>query len=134
MSFLTIHTLEARGNILLEVLKDRYHVEDSAMRRLIWREADELTRMLEQKGVSYQDLKPALVPQVKKTELALFFDRTRIDAAAYGWQVHPRIIPLLNPGSSHSVFHGDLIAEAADSGWIRAAFEIHLEPSGLHVS
>ena len=93
MTFRTIHTLEARGNILLEVVKGRFHVGDSAMHRLIWRTADELTRMLEQKGVRYSELKLALVPQIAKSEIALFFDRASIESGSYGWQVHARILP-----------------------------------------
>ncbi len=129
-AFLTIHTLEARGNVLLEVLRDWYHVGDSAMRRLIWREATALTSLLERRGVRYSQLRPALVPQVTKRELALFFDRASIESGAYGWHVHANLIPLLTPDSSHSVLHGDLTAEAMDPEWIRAALEIHLKPSG----
>ena len=129
MTFRTIHTLEARGNILLEVVKARSGAGDSVMRRLIWRTAEELTQMLSQRGVRYSELKSALVPQITKTEVALFFDRASIESAAYGWQVHARILPLLNPASSHSILHGDLSGEAAPEDWIRTALQIHLEPS-----
>lgn len=130
MTFRTIHTLEARGNILLEVVKDRSGAGDSAMRRLIWRAAEELTHMLNQRGVRYGELKSALVPQIDKTEVALLFDRASIDSAAYGWQVHAHILPLLNPASSHSILHGDLSGEAAPDDWVRTALQIHLQPSG----
>jgi hypothetical protein len=130
MTFRTLHTLEARGNILLEVVKDRFGAGDSAMRRLIWRTAAELTHMLERRGVRYSELKPALVPQITKSEVALFFDRASIESAAYGWQVHARILPLLNLASSHSTLHGDLSGETAPHDWIRTALEIHLESSG----
>jgi hypothetical protein len=128
MSFSTIHTLEARGNILLDVLKNRYQVPEPSMRRLIWQEAERLSNLLDRKGVRYAELNSALVPHVKKNEVALFFDQASIDSAAYGWHVHAAIIPLLNRASSHSILHGDLAA--ADREWIRTALEIHLEPSG----
>lgn len=64
MTFRTIHTLEARGNILLETVKDRSGAGDSAMRRLIWRAADELTYRLRQRGIRYAELKSALVRQI----------------------------------------------------------------------
>jgi len=131
MTFRTIHTLEARGNILLEIVKDRSGAGDPAMRRLIWRAADELTHILSQRGVRYAELNSALVPQIDKVEIALLFDRTSIESAAYGWQAHARVLPLLNSTSSHSILHGDLNDEAApDDDWIRTALQIHLQPSG----
>ncbi len=130
MTFRTIHTLEARGNILLEFVKDRSRASDSAMRRLIWQSAEELTQMLSQCGISYAELRSALVPQIDKAEIALFFDRASIDSAAYGWQVHPRLLSLLRPTSRHSVLHGDLGTDTAPDDWVRTALQIHLQPSG----
>jgi hypothetical protein len=130
MTFRTIHTLEARGNILLEIVRDRSRASDSAMRRLIWRAADELTQILTQRGISYAELKSALVPQIDKAEIALLFDRASIESAAYGWQVHARVVPLLMPTGRHSVLHGDLGTDAAPDDWIRTALQIHLQPSG----
>ena len=130
MMFRTIHTLEARGNILLEIVKERSDADDPAMRRLIWRAADELTHILHQRGLSYAELNSALVPQTKKSEIALLFDRAGVESAAYGWQVHARVLPLLNPTSNHSILHGDLNDEAAPDNWILTALQIHLQPSG----
>jgi len=130
MTFRTIHTLEARGNILLEVVKDRSGASDSAMRRLIWQAAEELARMLSRKGVNYAELKSALVPQTDKAEIALFFDRASIESTAYGWQIPPRVVSLLSPTSSHSVLHGDLGTDAASNDWVQMALRIHLQPSG----
>src|SRR5262245_27811599 len=130
MTFRTIHTLEARGNIFLEIVKDRSGASDSAMRRLIWQRAEELIQTLSRRGVNYADLKPALVPQIDKAEIALFFDRSSIDSAAYGWQVHARVLPLLSLTASHSVLHGDLGTAAASDDWVRTALQIHLQPSG----
>jgi len=130
MTFRTIHTLEARGNILLEIVKDRSGASDSAMRRLIWRAAEELTQMLTQRGVNYAELKSALVPQIEKAEIALLFDRASIDSAAYGWQVHACVVPLLSPTGTHSVLHGDLGTEAASDDWVQTALQIHLQRSG----
>jgi hypothetical protein len=113
MTFRTIHTLEARGNILLEIVRDRSRASDSAMRRLIWRAAEELMQMLSRRGIDYAELKSALVPRIDRAEIALLFDRTSIESAAYGWQIHERIIPLLRPTGSHSVLHGDLGTETA---------------------
>jgi len=36
MTFRTIHTIEARGNILLAVVKEHFQVSDANMRRFIW--------------------------------------------------------------------------------------------------
>lgn len=58
------------------------------------------------------------------------FDRASIESAAYGWQVHDRVVPLLHPAGSHSVLHGDLGTEAASNDWVRTTLQIHLHPSG----
>ena len=100
------------------------------MRRLIWRAADDLTHILRQRGLSYAELNSALVPQIKKSEIALLFDRASVESAAYGWQIHARVLPLLNPTSNHSILHGDLNDEAAPDNWIGTALQIHLQPSG----
>ena len=102
MSFSSIHTLEARGNVLLEVVKGYFRLDDVAMRRFIWQTADELVQILAPKGLNYVELRGALVPQVAKHEVALFFDTTSIDSGWYGWEVHSRILPLLHPSGSHS--------------------------------
>ena len=71
MTFRAIHTLDARGNILLALLERGFDVRDATMRRFIWQTADELSRLLSSKGVEYARLKSALVPQANKQEIAL---------------------------------------------------------------
>ena len=70
MTFRAIHTLDARGNILLALLERGFDVRDAAMRRFIWQTADELSRLLSSQGVEYARLKSALVPQPNKQEIA----------------------------------------------------------------
>ena len=87
--------------------------------------------MLGRRGIDYADLKSALVPRIDRAEIALLFDRMSIESAAYGWQIHERIIPLLRPIGSHSVLHGDLGTEtAAADEWVLTALQFHLQPSG----
>ena len=130
MTFRAIHTLDARGNILLALLERGFDVRDAAMRRFIWQTADELSRLLSSKGVEYARLKSALVPQPNKQEIALFFDSCLAESGAYGLHVHRRLIPLLDRRSSHSTCLGDLVGGPGQQAWILGLLDIHLEPSG----
>lgn len=130
MTFRTIHTVEARGNFRIELLHEHFNLRDAPMRRFLWQMADELTQMLEPKGIRYPELRNALVPQVDKAEIALLFDSASIESGWYGRDVHSHILPLLNAPSSHSARHGDLLGEPRHQDWIRAVLNIHLRPSG----
>ncbi len=107
---LPIHTLNARGNVMLEVMRDypgrlspdRMLVEIQAMRA-------QVAQILESKGINYNDLRAALVPNRKKLEIALIFDRMLIEDNRYGYQVFQRIIPLLDLRTKNSILAGDYI-------------------------
>jgi hypothetical protein len=70
-----------------------------------------VAKILKGKGIAYEDLKAALVPDRKKNEIALVFDSGRIDSSWYGEEVFKRIIPLLDPQTKNSILTGDYIGE-----------------------
>ncbi len=72
-------------------------------------ELAETEQILAKKGISYSELKAALVPNPKRREIVLVFDRTRIPPGWYGFSVHSKIIPLISQESNHSIFAGDYL-------------------------
>lgn len=104
----SIHTVNARGNIMLEVARDYFNLTPDRMRREIVGLYREVVALLQSKGVRYAELRSALVPQADRKEVALFFDSTRM-GGFYGGEAHGLLLPLLHRQSSRSVLCGDLI-------------------------
>lgn len=112
-----IHTLNAHGNVLLEVTRDYFKISPAAMFREIQRLRKETEEALALKGIRYADLKTALVPDRQRKEMALVFDRNAIEKSWYGLAVFRKLIPLSDRNSNHSVLVGDYIgaSDAQDS-------------------
>lgn len=104
-----IHTLNARGNVMLEVMRDYFKLTPQHMQREIQGMRRTLEGTLSKKGISYSDLRSALVPDRKRREIALVFDTTAIESSWYGLDVFERIIPLLEKNSNHSILVGDYL-------------------------
>lgn len=117
-----IHTLNARGNILLEVIRDQFKLSPPLMLKQIQCMLAETTATLNGKGIRYDDLKTALVPDVKKQEIALVFNILDIEAAWYGYCIHEKLIPLFHKKSTHSILVGDCIAKEHLQDRIKYAF------------
>jgi len=102
-----VHTLNARGNVFLDVVKAHRGLgppqmlcEFQAMRR-------EVEEILATKSIRYEDLRGALVPSQKRQEVSLVFESAAIPSGNYGLIVFANIMPLLDAKGSHSVLVGD---------------------------
>lgn len=102
-----LHTLNAQGNIFLEVMRDYFRLAPEIMHREIQRMRRTVEAILKRKGISYDALKSALVPDRKRKEIALVFDTIKIDSDWYGLDVFRQYMPLFEKGSNHSVLVGD---------------------------
>ncbi|MFO1033572.1 MAG: hypothetical protein U1E15_05645 [Hyphomicrobiales bacterium] len=109
----SVHTLNARGNIFLEIMRDHFKLSSEQMFREIQALRDSVERALSLKGINYDALKTALVPDRKRKEIALVFDSLVIDDGWYGLEVARRIIPLFDKDSNHAVLVGDYIDTGA---------------------
>ncbi len=116
MSKVVIHTLDARDNLLLEVMRDYFQLDSSSMQGEIRAALAQTIEVLNSKGISYPDLKTALVPRTDRREAAFIFDTMRIDGASYGLPIHARLIPLFSKQSNHSVLVGDCIGSNEAQG------------------
>ena len=107
-----IYTLNARGNIFLEVTRDHFKLRPEQMLREIQGLRQMVTEALAVKGLNYEDLKSALVPDQKRREIALVFDTKAIDSNSYGYKVAERLLPLFDKKGKHSV----LVTDYSDDG------------------
>jgi hypothetical protein len=106
-----IFTLDARGNIMLEVMQGYFGLDRSQMLREINASFSELLEILKAKGIEYASLKNALVPCPDRNEAAFIFDTTQIKSGWYGLEVFECILPALDQNATHSVLCGDLSGE-----------------------
>ena len=117
----SIHTLNARGNILLEVTRDQFNLQPDRMLTEIQALRQMVERALALKGLKYESLKTALVPDRKRSEIALVFDTVKIESNSYGYKVFENLIPLFDKTSNHSVLVTDYSDRGAGQDTMQAA-------------
>jgi hypothetical protein len=117
-----IHTLNARGNVMLEVIRDYFGLTPDRMLFEIQGMREQVAHILKSKGVNYDHLRAALVPDREKLEIALIFDTMKIKDSWYGYQVFERIMPLLDPRTKNSILVGDYIGENSQQETLFEAF------------
>ncbi|MGD9850816.1 MAG: hypothetical protein AB7T38_06100 [Nitrospirales bacterium] len=109
-----IFTLNARGHVMLEVMRDYFMITSLRMRQAIQATHQEVIRLLTEKGIDYANLRSGLVPNSDKHEAAFIFDSEAIESSIYGREVIKRLLPLLDPRTTQSVLGGDLLGEDQD--------------------
>ncbi|OIJ42274.1 hypothetical protein [Massilia timonae] len=107
----SIHTLNARGHLMLGTIRDFFKIGASAMRNEILRMHEDTIRILASKKIDYDSLRSALVPKTDKHEAAFVFDSTEIESGAYGPEVISRVLPLLDKRVTQSVLCGDILCK-----------------------
>jgi hypothetical protein len=117
-----IFTLDARGNIMLEVIKGYFSLTEAQMLSEINMSFSAMLGILKAKNINYASLKNALVPCPDRNEAAFIFDTTQIKSGWYGLEVFKRILPALDQNATHSVLCGDLIGENKIQGRLYEAF------------
>lgn len=118
-----IHTLNARGNSMLEVIRDYFKLSPEHMHREIQHMRRSVEEILASKGISYDRLRSALVPDRKRREIALVFDTLSVEASWYGNDVFERLIPLFDRRSNHSVLVGDYLDQPGHADQLFLAFQ-----------
>jgi hypothetical protein len=105
----SIHTLNARGNVLLPVLRGHFSWSDARTFKEIQQFHIDLLGILKAKGINYDELRSALTPQSAKHEAAFLFDEQRCDdniTAVTGCA--DALFKLLDPKTTHSILGGEL--------------------------
>jgi hypothetical protein len=117
---LSVHTLEARDNAMLDVVFGNPAQTPGAIRQEIVGALAATSEQLRARKIAYAELRTALTPQVDKRELALLFDSAVMDGW-YGGQAAEAVLPHLNKKGNHSILDGDIIW--ADQDHVFSALE-----------
>ncbi len=105
-----IHTLNARGNVMLPVLREHFAWTDARAFREIQRFHSDLLDILRAKGIDYTSLRSALTPQSTKHEAAFLFDEQRCDNTFVpGVECANALFKALDRKTTHSILGGELI-------------------------
>ncbi|MBN8691295.1 MAG: hypothetical protein J0L72_11000 [Armatimonadetes bacterium] len=123
----TIFTLDGRDNIMFDVLRSDGRITDEQMNREINWLVKKLKETLIAKGVPYESLKKALIPQPGKREAVFVFDSTKLESSWYGYPIFERLIPCFDRRSTHSVLAGDYIGDNHLQDMLFKLFEKHVE-------
>jgi len=102
-----MHTLNARGNLLLPVIREQFNMDSSSMFNEISGLLQQCSGILEKKGIIYNNLRKSLTPQQDRKEISLVFDSGLVNGSWYGRKVMDKILSLLDKSSSSSVLAGD---------------------------
>lgn len=108
---MSIHTLNARGNTLLEAMRNYFKLNPTQVRREIQAMHGTTVDILSRKGVEYSRLRSGLTPILNRHEAAFVFDSSEIKSSWYGVEVLRRVLPLLEPASTQSMLCGDLLGD-----------------------
>src|SRR5687767_15880142 len=120
----TIHTINARSNVLLEVARDYLKISHARMRVEIVEFHRELLSILKAKGIIYDDLRSALVPATDRHEAGFLFDVEALNASFYGRKAAGWVLSLLDPRATQSLRCGDLLSR--DQDFLRTVLDRHL--------
>ena len=107
----TIFTLNARGNIFLEVAQSYLGLSHQQMFGEINGLFRQLLDVLAAKNIKYGNLKNTLIPNPDRNEGVFVFDSSKIESSWYGIEIFEQIIPIFDKRSSHSVLCGDYIGD-----------------------
>lgn len=104
-----IHTLNARGNLMLAVIRDHCSWSDERTFKEIQRFHQDFLQVLSGKRISYDELRTALTPQTNKHEAAFLFDEHRCDPDRIpGVDAADALFKLLPASTTHSILGGEL--------------------------
>jgi hypothetical protein len=104
-----IHTLNARGNVMLPALRGHYAWTDAETFHVIQNFHRDLLDILRTKGIDYTSLRSALTPQSMKHEAAFLFDEQRCDTSVPGAECGDALFKALDAKTTHSILGGELI-------------------------
>ncbi|AUN94642.1 hypothetical protein [Pseudazoarcus pumilus] len=110
-----IHTLNARGNLLLASIREHCKWTDTKTFVEIQRIHHNFLDILRTKGINYDELRNSLIPQTGKHEAAFMFDEHRCNPNRIaGVDAADAVFKLLPTDTSHSILGGELVGDDHD--------------------
>ncbi len=109
----SIHTLNARGNVLLPVMRECFSLSDASTFAEIQKFHGDCVGILKAKGIDYALLRTALTPQPTKHEAAFLFD-TGLCAQSFvpGVGCSEALFSALDTQTTHSILGGELFGSS----------------------
>lgn len=105
-----IHTLNARGNVMLPTLREHFAWTDAQTFREVRQFHRDLLNILRTKQIDYFSLRSALTPQPTKHEAAFLFDEHRCDNTFMpGVECADALFRALDRKTTHSILGGELV-------------------------
>ncbi len=105
----SIHTLNARGNVMLPVLREYYDWSDQETFQEVQKFHRDCLDILRLKGIDYASLRSSLTPQPAKHEAAFFFDEQRCgNRTIPGVECADALFLTLDRNTTHSILGGEL--------------------------
>ena len=89
---ISIHTVDARGHIMLETMRDYFGATPKVMFREIQSMVNTTVDVLKDKGLKFQELRTALVPRTDRFESGFIFDTQDIESSWYGLEVMKQFV------------------------------------------
>ncbi|WP_040195565.1 hypothetical protein [Candidatus Soleaferrea massiliensis] len=107
----TVYIFNAKDDLRFSVMKNCFDLSDTDVYQTISEEFKILKQRLSFKGVSYESMKGALLPNQDKGkfETCFIFDSAQIEDNCYGDMIFSKLLPLLDKDSVYSVLCGDYI-------------------------
>lgn len=119
MNATPIYTLNARDNIILDILGGSLISDNKHLRAEITAAHRELLGILSSKGMEYKSLRWALSPHERKQECAFFFEieeLEKLSSPSYSATAGSHVLPLLNRDTTCSILTGQLWHPNNDEG------------------
>ena len=104
----SIHTIDSRNHVMLEVLRDHFTWSDERTFKEIQLLHKDLVTILAKKGIDYIKLRSALTPQGSKHEAAFLFNSSLVGSSRYGKELVEYFISILKSEANHCILTGDL--------------------------
>lgn len=106
---MSIHTLNARGNVLLPVMREHFAFSDTRTFVEILRFHRDCLDILRSKGIDYASLRSALTPQPTKHEATFLFDEERcVNSFTPRVECAEALFDALDTKTTHSILGGGL--------------------------
>lgn len=121
-----IYTFNTKDYLLYPIIKGHFELSDDEIYNDIMIGYEILIERLTKKGIDYNALKGALIPNQEKDkyETCLIIDTSLMDTMFHGYDVFKKIIPSLDKRCTCSILHGDYINiinnQARSQLWLKA--------------
>ncbi|MGP8024542.1 MAG: hypothetical protein ACLQG5_08870 [Methanobacterium sp.] len=122
-----IYTIEARGNVMLEVMESYFDLNSKQMLNEISEALCILYDILKSKNIRYKDLKPTLIPNINKKEVLIVFNTNEIETNFYGSFIFSFILKILDKNSKNSFLSGDYIGKKENQLYLKNILTEHIE-------